>query len=58
MPELKPLIVKNYMAIEPEIMVCKKCNQPVRNGWGDYYACDACKSLTSNVEWRKQRTIS
>jgi len=52
-PNRKPLIVKNYMAIFPEVLVCKECHQPVYPGWGEHYTCETCHALPSYVEWKK-----
>ena len=57
-PKIKPLIVRNPMAIIPEILSCKKCGKPVYAGYGKYYTCDTCNSLTSFIEWKKCEMVS
>jgi len=52
----KKYIIKNYLGLKFEILVCKVCKKPVEKGFMSgnttFYSCSNCDCWTSNVEWK------
>jgi hypothetical protein len=37
--------------IKSEILVCLKCNHPVKSLLDKFYSCNYCNSIVTNVKW-------
>ena len=51
------LITRPGVFISSEVLVCSGCSEPVRRFYGDFYACEHCKKVTRDVEWRRRRIV-
>lgn len=44
-------MITNYSSINPKILVCSKCDHPVKMLFDKCYSCEHCNSITANVKW-------